>query len=106
MFHDAVKETERALRELLDQRGKEIIGFAVGSVSLVEEQLKPLFSTDSAPESPAARDDRRRFEAEIKPHLISWELCWQKPSAQREDHVMRGDRSIPPPQIIKVEGGV
>ncbi|KAG6361351.1 hypothetical protein INS49_009576 [Diaporthe citri] len=103
MFRHAAKETERALRELLDQRVKEIIGFAVGSVSLVEEQLKPLFSTVSAPASPAARDDRRRFEAGIKPHLISWELCWQKPSAQREDHVMRGDWSIPPPQMVKVE---
>lgn len=101
MFDDAGEETERALRELLGRRVNEIIGLAVGSVSLVEAQLEPFFTTDKAPASTAARLDRKLLEADIKPHLTSWELCWQKPSAQRDDHVMRGDWSIPRPRIYE-----
>lgn len=41
--------------------------------------------------------------AEIRPHLESWKLYWQMPSSQSEDHVMRGDLSIPDPELIKVK---
>lgn len=99
----ACEAMEAALAELIQQLVTELEGLAAGAVSTVERQMKLLLGISNASSSPAARTSRKVLAVEISPHLTSWKLCWQMPSSQREDHVMRGDLSIPESELIKVE---
>lgn len=99
----ACEAMEAALAELIQQHVKDLEGLAVSAVSTVERQMKLLLGINKAPSSPSARKNQKILAAEVRPHLESWKLCWQKPSSQREDHVMRGDLSIPDPDLIKVK---
>lgn len=102
----ACEEMEAGLEKLLQRHVEALEGHATGAVGIVRRQMRLLLGINQAAVSPAARDNQRRLAAEINPHLTSWKLCWQKPSSQREDHVMRGDLSIPEPELIKVKGTV
>ncbi|KAJ0108184.1 hypothetical protein J7T55_000149 [Diaporthe amygdali] len=102
----ACEEMEAGLEKLLQRHVEALEGHATGAVRIVRRQMRLLLGINQAAVSPAARDNQRRLAAEINPHLTSWKLCWQKPSSQREDHVMRGDLSIPEPELIKVKGAV
>lgn len=99
----ACETMEAALAELIQKQVKELEGLAAGAVSTVEKQMRLLLGINKASFSPAARANQKVLAAEIIPHLKSWKLCWQQPSSQREDHVMRGDLSIPVPELIKVK---
>lgn len=105
----ACKVMEAALAELIQRHVNELEGLADDAVSTVEKQMKLLLGISNAPSNPTARASQKLLVAEISPHLASWKICWQKPSSQREDHVMRGDLSIPEPELLKFKddkGGV
>lgn len=99
----ACEAMEAALAELIQQQANALEKLAAGAVSEVETQMKDLLGIKNAPSSAVAQFNQKNLAAEIKPHLASWKICWQKPSSQREDHVMRGDLSIPDPDLIKVK---
>lgn len=99
----ACRIMEVVLAQLIQEHVKELEGLAAGAVSTVEMQMKLLLGITSASSSEAARENQKILAAEIRPHLDSWKVCWQKPSSQREDHVMRGNLSIPDPEIVKVK---
>lgn len=105
----ACKAMEAALEKLVKRHVSELEKLADRAVSTVEKQMRLLLGTSNASSSPAARANQKVLVEEISPHLASWKLCWQKPPSQREDHVMRGDLSIPEPELLKFkddEGGV
>lgn len=101
----ACEKMEAALADLIQKQVIELEGLAGGAVSEVERQMKLLLGITNTSSSEAAHKNHKILAAEITPYLKSWKLCWQKPSSQREDHVMRGDLSIPESELIKVEDG-
>lgn len=101
----ACEKMEAALADLIQKQVTEFKGLAGGAVSKVERQMKLLLGITNASSSETARKNQKLLAAEISPHLKSWKVCWQKPSSQRDDHVMRGDLSIPESELIKVEDG-
>lgn len=99
----ACEAMETALAELTQKHVKELEGLATDAVWTVRMQMKLLLGITSASSSEAARKNQKILAKEVDPHLNSWKVCWQKPSSQMKDHVMRGDLSIPEPELIKVK---
>lgn len=99
----ACEAVEAALAELIQQHAKKLEKLAADSIPGLQKQIKGLLGVSKRPLSSAARMNQERLMKELRPHLRSWELCWQKPSSQREDHVVRGELSIPEPDLIKVK---
>lgn len=102
---EACKAMEAKLASLIEERAKELEQLAASAVSDVKKQMRSLLGISKAPVSPAARMNQQCLMKGIKPHLRSWELCWQKPSSQREEHVMSGDSCIPEPELLKHKDG-
>lgn len=101
----ACEKMEAALAKLIQQQVTKLEGLADGAVLRVETQMRLLLGMTNTSSTPTARKKQKRLAAEISPHLTSWKLCWQKPSSQRDDHVMRGDLSIPDPELLKIKDG-
>ncbi|KAL2287019.1 hypothetical protein FJTKL_06044 [Diaporthe vaccinii] len=99
----AYEAMEAALAELIQQHANALEELAADAVSEVETRIKNLTGIKKASSSAAARMNQKDLVADISPHVTSWKLCWQKPSGQREDHAMRGDLSIPDPELIKIK---
>lgn len=102
----ACETMEVLLAELIQKHVKDLERFADDAVSTVARQMRLLLGITSASSSEAARKSQKFLAVEFSPHLTSWNLCWEKPSSQSEDHVMRGDFSIPEPELIKIKHGV
>lgn len=100
----ACEAMDAALGKLINRHARALEKLSAGAVSEVEKQMKGLLGIKNATSSPAAEMNQKTLAAEMSPHLRSWKLCWEKPSSQREDHVMRGELSIPDPELLKVKG--
>ncbi|KAK7716332.1 hypothetical protein SLS64_003486 [Diaporthe eres] len=99
----ACEAMEAALAELIQDHANALEELAANTVSEVETRMKNLLGIKKASSSAAARMNQKDLVADFSPHVTSWKLCWQKPSGQREDHVMRGDLSIPDPELLKIK---
>lgn len=97
----ACEKMEKALEDLMEQNCSSLKGIATDAVSEVKKQMMQLLRVGKSFSSPAAQANRKKLAKEISPHFSSWEACWQRPSSQRDDHVMRGDLSIPCPDLLK-----
>ena len=89
---------EAELLEELCKHVSKLEELAGPCASSVMKRVQPVFGVRKAVASPASRDAMRQFLKENGHVLASWKVCWQKPSSQRDDHVMRGDMSIPEPR--------
>lgn len=101
MLQKALEKMDAELSELFRRHVSEVEGLAVSTVSLVEKRVQSLFGARKAVASTSARDTTQQFLKQNDHVLASWRACWETPPKQREDHVMRGDMSIPDPEPIK-----
>lgn len=97
LFREASERMEAVHLENMHEAAKMLEELARPSVSRVEKLVQPLFGLRKAVGSPASQNARRQFLKENDHVLASWMACWQNPSSQRDDHVMRGDMNIPEP---------
>lgn len=88
---------EAELQELLNQAIRDLEKLAGPSVSSINKRVRPLFGLRKAVGSSASDNATRQFLKENGHVVASWKVCWQNPSSQRDDHVMRGDMDIPEP---------
>lgn len=103
MFKKGSETLDAGLLKLFQQCATDLEGIAVEPISLVEKLVQPLFGAHRADASPTARNTTMQVQKETEHSLTSWRACWETPPSPREDHVMRGDMSIPDPVLIKVE---
>lgn len=105
MFQKALDELDAELSKLLRQHIMDLEGIAVESVSLVEKEVRSHFGARKAAASTVARNTTLHLQKGNQHSLEAWRACWETPPNPREDHVMRGDMSIPEPDPIRVEDG-
>jgi hypothetical protein len=95
---------QKHLQEVVQLHADALEGLACESASKVEKQMKLLLRNRVGSHKSAAASNQKILMEEIDPHFASWRHCWESPSRNRESHTMKGDFSIPDPELLSVDG--